>query len=64
MVLTKCGPLEEGMATLQYSCLKNLTDSKKRQKDMTPEDESPRSEGVQYATRGEPRAITNKLLNE
>ena len=31
---------------------------------MTPEDESPRSEGVQYATRGKPRAITNKLQNE
>ena len=52
------------MATLRYSWLKNLTNSKKRQKDMTPEDESPRSEGVQYATRGKPRAITNKLQNE
>ena len=48
MGLTKCGPLEEGMATLQYSW----------QKDMTPEDESPRSEGVQCATGGEQRAIT------
>ena len=34
-------------------------DSMKRQKDMTLEDESPRSEGVQYATGGEWRALTN-----
>ena len=33
--------------------------STKRQKDMTPEDEPPRSEGVQYATGEEGRAITN-----
>ena len=33
--------------------------SVKRQKDMTPEDEPPRSEGVQYATGEEWRAITN-----
>ena len=35
---------------LQYSCLENPMNSMKRQKDMTPEDEPPRSEGVQYAT--------------
>ena len=34
-------------------------DSMKRQKDMTPEDEPHRSEGVQYATGEEQRAITN-----
>ena len=34
----------------QYSCLENPTDSMKRKKDMTPEDEPPRSEGVQYTT--------------
>ena len=34
-------------------------DSMKRQKDMTLEDESPRSEGVQYATGEKWRAITN-----
>ena len=34
-------------------------DSMKRQKDMTPEDEPHRSEGVQYATGEERRAITN-----
>ena len=33
--------------------------SMKRQKDMTPEDQHPRSEGVQYATGEEQRAITN-----
>ena len=33
--------------------------SMKMQKDMTPEDEPPRSEGVQYATGEEQRAITN-----
>ena len=31
----------------------------KNQKDMTPEDESPRSEGVLYATGEEQKAITN-----
>ena len=44
---------------LQYSCHKNPVESMKRQKDMTPEDESPRSEGVQYATGEKWRAITN-----
>ena len=33
--------------------------SMKRQKDMTLEDEPPRSEGIQYATGEELRAITN-----
>ena len=31
----------------------------KRQKDTTPEDELPKSEDVQYATREEQRAVTN-----
>ena len=31
----------------------------KRQKDMTPDDELPRSKGVQYATGEERRAITD-----
>ena len=38
---------------LQYSCLKNPMDSMKRQKDMIPEDDPPRSEGVQYVNGGE-----------
>ena len=35
---------------LQYPCLEKPVSSMKRQKDMTPEDGPPRSEGVQYAT--------------
>ena len=35
---------------LQYSYLKNLVNSMKRQKDRTLEDELPRSVGVQHAT--------------
>ena len=44
---------------LQYSCHENPMNSIQRQKDMTPEDELPRSEGVQHATGEERRAITN-----
>ena len=35
---------------LQYSCLENLVNSMKRQKDGTLRDELPRSVGAQYAT--------------
>ena len=50
-VLTKHGPLEKGMANhLQYSCLENIMNSMKRQKDGTLKDELPRSVGTQYAT--------------
>ena len=35
----------------------------KRQKDMTPEDEPPRSEGVQFTTREEQRAINSSRKN-
>ena len=38
--------------------------SMKRQKDMTLEDESLRSEGVQYATGEEQRVITKSFKNE
>ena len=48
-VLTKCGPLEKGMAN-QYSCLENPMNSMKRQKDRTLKDELPRLVGAQYAT--------------
>ena len=34
-------------------------DNMERQKDMTPEDELPRSESVQYASGEEQKAITN-----
>ena len=44
---------------LQYSCLENPIDNMKMQKDMTPEDEPPRSEGVHYAPGQEWRASTN-----
>ena len=40
---------------LQYSCLENPISSMKRQKDMTLEDEPPRSVGVQYAAGEEQR---------
>ena len=43
----------------QYSCLENPMDSVKRQKDRTLEDETPRLEGVQYATGEGWRVITN-----
>ena len=50
-VLTKRGPLEKGMANhLQYSCLENIMNSMKRQKDGTLKDELPRPVGTQYAT--------------
>ena len=38
------------MANHSMVCLKNPRNSTKRQKDMTLEDEPPRSEGLQYAT--------------
>ena len=45
--------------SLQYSYQENPMDSMKRQKDMTPEDEPPSLEGVQYANGEERRAIMN-----
>ena len=51
-VLTKCGPLEKGMAN-HFSILALGTPSMnhmKRQKDRTLKDELPRSVGAQYAT--------------
>ena len=43
----------------QCSCLEDPMDSVHRQKDTILEGEPPRSEGVQYATGEEQRAITN-----
>ena len=44
----KMWPPGEGNGNpLQYSCLVNSMNTIKRQKDMTPEDEPPRSVGVQ-----------------
>ena len=42
---------------LQYSCLENLMNSIKRQKDRTLKDELPRLVGAQYAT-GDPWRVT------
>ena len=44
---------------LQYSCLENPRSRMKRQKDMTPEDELLRLEGVRCTTGEEWKAITN-----
>jgi len=41
---------EENGKPLQYSCLENLMNSMKRQKDKTLRDEFPRPVSVQYAT--------------
>ena len=38
---------------LQYSCLEDLVDSMKRQKDRTLKDELPRWVGAQYAASGD-----------
>ena len=56
----KMWPTEGGNGKLlQYNGQENLINCVKGQKDMTPKDESPRSEGVQYATGEERRRITN-----
>ena len=44
---------------LHYWCLENPTDNMERQKDMTPEDELPRSESIQYAAGEEQKTSTN-----
>ena len=43
----------------QFTWNENLMNCIKGQTDMTPQDESPRSEDVQYATRKDQRRITN-----
>ena len=48
-----------GWQTTPDFCLENPMSSMKRQKDMTLEDEPPRSEGVQFSTGEEQRVITN-----
>ena len=42
---------EENGRPLQYSCLENPMNSRKRQNDRIPKEELPRSVGAQYATR-------------
>ena len=41
---------EENDKVLQYSCLENPMNSRKRQNDRIPKEELPRSLGAQYAT--------------
>ena len=51
--------------SLPYSCLENPKNSKKMQKYMTLEDETPRLEGVQYVPGEEQREITmSSKMNE
>ena len=51
--------------SLQNSCCENLISGMRRQKDMTPEDEPPRSEDVQDTTGEEQNTITNNSrMNE
>ena len=49
---------------LQYSCPKSPMNSKKRQKEMTLEDELPRSVDAQYATGGQWRNNSRKNEEE
>ena len=59
-VLTKCGPLEKGMASHFSILALNPMNSMKRQKGMTLKDELTRSVGVQYATGKEWRNNSSK----
>ena len=57
----KMWPTEDGNdKPLQYSCLENLMNSMKRQKDRTLKDELPRLVGAQYATGEEWRNNSRK----
>ena len=62
--LTKCGQStgEGNGKPLQYFCLENTVNSRKRQKNMTLKDELPRSIGAQYAAREEWR--NNSRMNK
>ena len=51
---------EENGKPLQYSCLENLMNRMKGQKDRTLKDEFPRLEGAQYATRDQWRNNSRK----
>ena len=57
----KMWPTREGNGKpLQYSCLENLMNSMKRQKDMTLKDEPSRLVGAQYATEEEQRKSSKR----
>ena len=57
-----CSTGEGNGKPLQYSCLENPMNSRKRQKDRTLKDELPRSVGAQCATRVQWR--NNSIKNE
>ena len=46
---------------LQYSCLENLMNNVKRQKDRTLKDDFPRFVGAQYATRNQWRITPERM---
>ena len=49
---------------LQYSCLENLMNSMKRQKDRTLKDGLPRSVGAQYATENSGEIIPQRIKRQ
>ena len=53
-------PGEGNDKPLQHPCFENLMNSMKRQKDMTLNDDPPRSVGAQHATGGEQRNSSRK----
>ena len=55
-----CSTGEGTSKPLQFSCLENVINSKKRQKDMRLKDELPRSVGDQHATEEEWRNDSSK----
>ena len=59
---TTCSTGEGNGKPLQYSCLENPKNSRKRQKDRTLKDELPRSVSAQYATGYQWR--NNSIKNE
>ena len=60
-VLTKCGPLEKGMANhFSLLALRTLMNSTKRKRDRTLKDELPRLLGAQYATGDQRRNNSRK----
>ena len=62
-VLTKCSPLEKGMANhCNILALRTPMNSINRQKDIILKDELPRSVGAQYAIGGQWR--NNSRMNE
>ena len=61
-VLTKCRPLEKGMAN--HFSLENPMNSMKRQKDRTLKDELPGLVGTEYATRNQWRNNSERMKRQ